>query len=81
MSSIPCVWLCLADSVSSLGAGEAGAPWEHYPSLFVDAVVPSPFEIFNRLLDKIAGPDLDRADPDLRMRLSQKYPAAHGAVF
>lgn len=51
MSSTPWVWLCLADSMSSLG--EAGARWEPYPSLFVDAVVPSPLEIFNHLLDKL----------------------------
>lgn len=50
MSSTPCLWLCFADSVSSLG--EAGARWERYPRLFVDAVVPPPLEIFNHLLDK-----------------------------
>lgn len=51
MSSTPCVLLCLADSVSSLG--EAGELCESYPSLFVDAVVPSPLETFNHLLDKL----------------------------
>lgn len=52
MASTPCVLLCLADSVSSLG--EAGARWECYPSLFVDAVVSLPLETFNHLLDKLS---------------------------